>query len=327
MVRLLHLAPESLRRRIERSGLRGHPRSFDVSGAGDIDEPEVIFAMPVLEDFAATHQWVRELRRGQRGRLVAVHFRVPDDEVVLVGRYGPKKERRRAGEAVSTVRGAPWGQEIVVCRRVAAREIVAVRDIRQDVGWVETPDSDHKYQCVCQLCLPSGSPDVFRRCRAAFNHGVQRAHSGPSDAASVLEALRPLDLPLERVAHRLEAKKLLSFARHSDDRVRGCVCWLFGYFRREQVLAPLLELLDDPCESVRHSALEALVRVAGPEDVWARVRDRELDERAALIDQLEYWVHDSAVRVLRQIGEQEADAELSARATRAFQRANAESPN
>ena len=311
MVRLLHLAPESLRRRIERSGLRGQSRQFDVAGAGQTKEPEAIFAMPVLDDFSATHQWVREMRRWRRGRLVAVHFGVPDEEEVLAGRYGPNKHRLRIVEAVSTIRESPWGQELILCRRVPAKDIVAIRDIRQDVGWVETPDSDHKYQCVCAQCLPPGSPDVFRRCRAVFNNGVQKAHSGPSDAASLLAALRPLDVPLERAGQRLEAKKLLSLARHEDDEVRRCVAWLFGYFRKEQVLTPLLSLLDGPSAGVRSSALEGLLRVAGPKGLWEHVRERGQENTAALIELLKYWPRESAAEVLRQIGEQNPNADLS----------------
>lgn len=320
MVRLVHLAPDSLKRRIERSGLRGHPGRFDVTGVGETEEPEVIFAMPMLEDFSATHQWVREMRRWQRGRLIAVHFRVPDDEDVLVGRYGPRKDRLRVGEAVSTIRASPWGKEVVVCRRVAAKDIVAIRDVRQDVGWVETPDSDHKYQCVCALCLRPGSPDVFRRCRAAFNNGVQKAHSGPGDAASVLEALRPLDVPLERVADRLDPKKLLSFARHDDVEVRRCMTWLLGHFGKDQVLAPLLELLGDPFHTVRSEALEGLLRVAGPAETWQRVRERGQDDKATFIDHLEYWPGNSAQAVLRRIGEEESDGELADLAKAALQR-------
>jgi hypothetical protein len=170
------------------------------------------------------------------------------------------------------------------------------------------------------MCIPKGRPDLFRRCRAAFNQGVQRAHSGPSDAASVRDALRSLELPLERAAERLEPKKLMSLARHESTDVRRHVAWLLGYFPKNRVLDVVLETLADP--DVRSSALETLLRVAGPREAWAHVRQRDAALAEELIDMLEYWPGDPAIDVLRELAASEAGP-LSARAAACLERVQA----
>ena len=59
--------------------------------------------MPVLRDFFASYQWLRELRRAGQRSLVAVHFRVSDAEPVFVGHFGQEKQRLGAGEAIGAL--------------------------------------------------------------------------------------------------------------------------------------------------------------------------------------------------------------------------------
>jgi len=87
--------------------------------------------MPVVPDFAATHQWVRELRRWQGERVVAIHLSLPRDEPVYVGRYGKPHELGTLGDAIGWVRRNQAGAQMVVPRSITAREVCAVREISQ----------------------------------------------------------------------------------------------------------------------------------------------------------------------------------------------------
>src|SRR5262245_11811711 len=98
-MRLVHLAPMSKERSIRRSGLSGGFRTFAVHPEGATMQARVVCSMPVLPDFWTTHQWLRELRRSQDGKMVAVYFRVPDTEEVYVGRYG--QQQRVMGAAAA----------------------------------------------------------------------------------------------------------------------------------------------------------------------------------------------------------------------------------
>ncbi|MBF6221771.1 hypothetical protein IU479_27115 [Nocardia abscessus] len=73
---MVHLTPEKSARRIRRAGIaaNGFHRG--------------VFCMPVMPSYVLSHQWLRELRRGGQRLILAVDFRIPDDEPVLVGHYG-----------------------------------------------------------------------------------------------------------------------------------------------------------------------------------------------------------------------------------------------
>ena len=75
MARFTHLAREKDEPAIRRGGIKP-TRVHDIEG---------VYAMPVLPNYFASHQWLRELRRLGSTPLVAIDFVVPDDEPVKAG--------------------------------------------------------------------------------------------------------------------------------------------------------------------------------------------------------------------------------------------------
>ena len=67
----VHLAPESRVALIRRNGISRLRR-----GRGDF--PKGVFAVPVTRSFYVSHQWLRELRRRNRGPIAGIYFRIPD---------------------------------------------------------------------------------------------------------------------------------------------------------------------------------------------------------------------------------------------------------
>jgi hypothetical protein len=88
---LVHLTPEKNVAAIRRSGIKPG-KSF---GA--------IFAMPVLQNFIVTNQWLRELRRSGQGSYWGVYFRIPDDEIVWFGHYNRGHVEISAAAAVGVI--------------------------------------------------------------------------------------------------------------------------------------------------------------------------------------------------------------------------------
>ena len=80
--------------------------------------------MPVVPSFWTSHQWLRELRRWHDERMVAVHFRLPDDEPVHVGRFGEAHRLLPAAAAARWVMDHPDGAQVVVARSIARRDVV-----------------------------------------------------------------------------------------------------------------------------------------------------------------------------------------------------------
>jgi hypothetical protein len=143
---LVHIASEKDLGSIRRAGIRiGKGRSG-------------VYAMPVLKNFVASHQWLRELKRGGARTLCAVHFRIPDSETVLMGHYSKEQVEITAAQAAHAIMHAedPLGMQIIVPRGIAAKEIHAIRSVPQVIGWRYFPGAHARKPCGCPYCQPSG---------------------------------------------------------------------------------------------------------------------------------------------------------------------------
>lgn len=160
VTRFVHLAPEGQAASIRRSGIRLRSRSRYRLPA--------VYCMPLLPDFFASHQWLRELRRRGQRTFVAIDFRIPDDEPVLVGHYGRPHAQMTAAEAAGLILSCPdpLGYEVVLQRPVEAREITRIRPVPQVIGWRYFPGAHGRRPCPCPVCLRPGeykAADLRRR--------------------------------------------------------------------------------------------------------------------------------------------------------------------
>lgn len=141
----VHLTPESNAKQIMRVGIKAQP----------FHEEKGIFCMPIMPNFYASHQWLRELKRG-RGQvpLVAVDFKLPADEMVLVGHYSQPHARLTISQAANVIMTAPdpLGYEIFLERSVTADEIHKIRSVSQVIGWRFSPTSKGRKPCLCCVC-------------------------------------------------------------------------------------------------------------------------------------------------------------------------------
>src|SRR5215471_14576135 len=98
-----------------RSGIRVSPGRVRPAG---------VFAMPVLPDYFASHQWLRELRRRGVRSFVGIYFRVRDAEDVFVGHYRHAHVRMSAAAAAKLILNATdaRGYEVIVPRRIESRD-------------------------------------------------------------------------------------------------------------------------------------------------------------------------------------------------------------
>ena len=114
--------------------------------------------MPVTENYFVSHQWLRELkRRGQRV-IVAVHFRIPDDQPVLIGHYNFAHRDVTAAEALGIIREMEnaEGYQVIIPRAIEAGEIHAIRRLPKVVGWRYFPGAHNRPPCGCPVCQPRG---------------------------------------------------------------------------------------------------------------------------------------------------------------------------
>jgi hypothetical protein len=148
MATFIHLTCESLAIRIRRTGIGRLCKPSD-------NHPRGIFAMPVTSNLYVTHQWLRELKRRGRKPIVGVYFRISDKELVWIGRYNQLHRKMTAANATAEFWGTDPrdGWEVIIPRRIAAREICRVCSLPQVIGWRYYPGANGKLPCCgCKYC-------------------------------------------------------------------------------------------------------------------------------------------------------------------------------
>jgi len=148
MAMFVHLAAECQVDRIRRSGIRRLRRPQQTFPGG-------IFAVPVTRNFYISHQWLRELKRRNRGPIAGIYFRIADDERVWVGHYHQTHRWMSAAQAVAEFMAADdaQGWEVVIPRRISPQEIHRTRRLPQVLGWRFSPTAKGKpVFCTCRFC-------------------------------------------------------------------------------------------------------------------------------------------------------------------------------
>jgi hypothetical protein len=166
MATLVHLTSATRLRRILRAGIKPEATGFGASG---------VFAMPVTPNYVVSHQWTRELRKWGRGRIVAVYFRVPDDEPVKVGRYNRPHEDMTAAQAVATLMRQgddALGYEVIIPHGIPPQAITRTRLISSRVGWRHYPGAHSRRPCGCPACVTRGEYNS-RRLREKYERGLR----------------------------------------------------------------------------------------------------------------------------------------------------------
>jgi hypothetical protein len=158
----VHLTPAENAKPILRAGIRCSP---DRHG-------RIVFAMPVTRNFFVTHQWLRELKRRGARTLVAVYFRIPDEEAVLAGRYNGPHTRAPAARAAAILESArdPLGFEVHIPRAIRPSEIHRVRHVPQVLGWRYFPGAHGVRPLGCPDCQRGeyGARAIRARYEASF---------------------------------------------------------------------------------------------------------------------------------------------------------------
>jgi hypothetical protein len=145
----VHLTTGSQLARIQRNGIAR-------SRWAKRELPRGVYAVPVTRNFYISHQWLRELKHQNASRAIAaVYFRIPDDELVWVGHYNQVHHSMAAAEAAALFMAAEnrEGWEVIITRRVEAKEIHRTKPLPQVLGWRYYPEAKGKPPfCTCEYC-------------------------------------------------------------------------------------------------------------------------------------------------------------------------------
>lgn len=148
MPQFIHLADAKDIAIIERSGIRADSEAWSHSG---------VFAMPVLPSYLITHQWLRELKRRGMKTLSAIQFFIQAREFVLAGSYRDRQPlETTASASVGVFRShvSGLGLQVLIPRKISAKEIRRVYTPSQVAGWRYHPEAHGKPPfCGCSYCV------------------------------------------------------------------------------------------------------------------------------------------------------------------------------
>ncbi|PYV66350.1 MAG: hypothetical protein DMG96_42655 [Acidobacteria bacterium] len=148
MAMFVHLTTESRTSRVQRNGIVRLRKAVGSLPGG-------VYAVPAARNFYASHQWLRELKRRNQGPIAGIYFRVPDEQPVWLGHYGQVHRLVSAAEAIAQFMTAddPLGWQVVIPRRIEAKEIHKIRRLPQVIGWRFSPKAKGKPPfCTCKFC-------------------------------------------------------------------------------------------------------------------------------------------------------------------------------
>jgi hypothetical protein len=153
MAVFVHFTDENNKKSVIKNGIRMETIHYKNVNKG-------IFCMPVIPDFYATHQWVRELKQYNSGNeIIAIYFKILDDEIILYGKYNEEMRKTTAAKAHNIFMNLEdkMGFQAIVVRKIFSNEIIKVKNIPQIIGWRHFPKSHERKRCLCPACLTKGS--------------------------------------------------------------------------------------------------------------------------------------------------------------------------
>jgi len=234
----VHVTRERNVRSIARAGLRGS---------------RGVFCLPELPDYGRTHQWPRELKRSGQRTIVAIDFRLPAEQRVLVGLYNRPHLETTAGAAAGMILAAQdnVGYEVIVPEPIGPRAIHRVRRLSQVIGWRYSPEAKGRVPCGCPACLWRGEIRS-RELRQRYLR-TERYHEYQVTPYPALLA---------------ELGRLAELARHTpeDSRSIYTTCEIIGQIGhwKAGVAADLAFLLGHPCAEIVEATACALAAYRGP---------------------------------------------------------------
>ncbi|MDO3680343.1 HEAT repeat domain-containing protein [Paenibacillus ehimensis] len=256
----VHLTPEQSIANIVRNGIK--PSEVHAAGVGD-----GVFCMPVIHDFYASHQWLRELRRFNKKNMTAVYFKLGDEETVFFGDYHQKHRQGSAGQAVKAFldREDRLGFQVIVPRKIAKNEILRSKKLSQTIGWRFYPKAKGTKRCLCPGCLRGGEMNDNKLILRKYEELLSELRQADeSQIPSILRSIWVLKIDHDR---RIKDFRPLLFLKDSSnpDILIEFVS-VIAQFRGPEIDGILRELLEHPNPQVKAASAEEWLRLKGKED-------------------------------------------------------------
>jgi len=146
MATFIHIFTEDDKKSLLRNGIKLQKTKWrNIDG---------VFVSPVTEDYYFTHQWHREVNRVRNVPKLVARIKIPDDELVYLGKYNEEHVEVTASKAIGIARkhDDPHGLEVIIPRRIEPNEIQKVYKPTKIVGWRYHPKAKGTKPCGCSYC-------------------------------------------------------------------------------------------------------------------------------------------------------------------------------
>lgn len=257
MPTLVHLADEREAANIRRNGIKiGKYR-------------QGIFCMPVLQNFYLSHQWLRELKRRGVKTFVGVYFKADSKMKVYAGKYNTDHKHIELGQAIREIQTMddPLGYEIIIDRKIEAKEIQKIKGLPQNLGWRYKPRSNGQRPCSCNYCIRSS----IRANKIREKYEPQEKKVSYSELFKGLRAEEDI-FEIEDLLCRVRSKRrrgdpneLLFLLDKNSVSVDQELALTLKMFRHKNTRPILQALLIKPDNDTREFAAESLLNLYGAE--------------------------------------------------------------
>jgi hypothetical protein len=228
MALFVHFTDENNIKSIEKNGIKMETIHYENICKG-------IFCMPVIHDFYATHQWVRELKQYNSGNeIVAVYFRIPDNELIFCGKYNEEIIRTNAAEAHNRLMNLEdkMGFQAIIDRGIHKNEITKIKNIPQIIGWRHFPKAHERKRCLCPACLKIGSYNSVNAKKTRLKELFKKLrHTEELDVLTdVLYEINDLGIKIKTAAK--DENTLLNLLNTDSEKIKhlviDCMAALYG---------------------------------------------------------------------------------------------------
>lgn len=276
MPTLVHLADERETASIKRNGLKIGKHQ------------QGIFCMPVMPNYYLSHQWLRELKRGGARTFVGVYFKLHSNTKIFAGKYNEEHKNITLGTAIKEIQSMedPLDYEIIIDRKIAAKEIEKIKGLPQNLGWRYMPASKGRRPCPCDYCIKSSIK--ANRIRERLGQ------TEPSlSYTEILKRLREEE-DVDEISHLLDhvrskrrranpAELLFLLDKNSID-IDQSMAIALKMFRHKETRPLLLQLLNKEDDDTREFAANSLLELYGQEVVNMLVERNDQAIETALKD-------------------------------------------
>lgn len=228
-----------------------------------------VFCMPVLQNFYVSHQWLRELKRSGARTYVGVYFKLDSKNLVYAGQYNQEHRHISLGEAIKEIMNLddPLGYELIVDRKIEAKEVEKIKILPQKLGWRYYPYSHNtKPTCACPACIGS-----IKRKKLRDKIEPPIKEMGYDEIILKLKTVEneyeidELLWRISRTRRRADPTDLLFLIDKYSNSVNQSVALALGMYRHKNTRAILLSLLSGNDNDTKKFATESLLKLYGQE--------------------------------------------------------------